>query len=268
METLQWFNTALMMKPPSKQEWVIGLHSYRESPPPSTTFASFFAATSSLLASMGVTMTDVAAEGEGHSGKLVKASSAAARRLLDSGFKGITVLSCVVSPDGSEEPAYDRLVSASLSWNSPNELLLCFVVNDGLAAFLGSVFEASLAKMLRLENWTCGYAFRDAIERQPDFHVLALDNGRLSKVESQALRKWYATKPIERAQRPRSIYPVTILNETQLSYSVNGLPLGQIIERNPDTKSNRVGSLVVWRVPENQLQRLRESLGASGALIT
>jgi hypothetical protein len=255
------------MKPVSKIEWVIGLHSFPEAPPRAVNFAKFYAATCDLFSRLGVTMTHIAADHRDSNGKLVKAESAAAKRLLDSGFEGITVLSCLVSPEGSKKPNYDRLVYASLSWNLPNELLLCVVVNDGLAAFLGSVFEAALAEMLGLENWSCGYAFRDAVERQPDFHVLALDNGKLNKVESQALRKWYASKPIERAQRPRSVYPVTILNETQLSFSVNGSPLGQIIERSPDTKSNRVGSLVVWRVPEGQLQRLRESLGASGALI-
>ena len=255
------------MKHPSKSEWVIGLHSYRESSPIGNTFASFYAAATNLFARMGVAMTHVAAEGDSYNGKLVKASSAAAKRLVDSGFEGITVLSCVVSPEGSKEPAYDRVVSASLSWNSPNELLLCVVANDGLDAFLGPVFEATIAEMLKLGNWSFGYAFRDTVERQPDFHVLSLDNGRLSKMESQALRKWYASKSSEREQMPRSVYPVTILNESQLGLSVNGATLAQIIEGTPNTTSNRVGALVVWRVPEDQVQRLRDSLGAAGALI-
>lgn len=256
-----------MMKSPSKYEWVVGLHGYRESPPPSDTFASFYTAASSLFSRMGVAMTHMAAEGDGYSGKLVKASSAAAKRLLNSRFEGITVLSCVASPEGSDEPAYDRVVSANLSWNSPNEVLLCMVVNDGLETFLGPLFEATLAEMLKIGNWSFGYAFRDTVDRQPDFHVLALDNGRLNKTESQALKKWYSSKPAERTQKLRSVYPVTILNETQLGFNVNGRTLGQIIEETPSTTSNRVGALVVWRVGDGQLQRLRDSLGASGALI-
>lgn len=255
------------MKPTSKSEWVIGLHSYRESPPPSNVFANFYAAAGRLFERMGITMTHIAAEGDGHSGKLIKASSAAAKRLPESGFRGVTVLSCVVSSEGSKEPAYDRVVSANLSWNSPNELLLCVAVNDGLESFLSPAFDATLGEMLEIENWSFGYAFRDTVDRQPDFHVLALDNGRLSKTESQALRKWYASKPAERTQRPRSVYPVTILNETQLAFSVNGATLAQIFEAVPEATSNRVGSLVVWRVREDQVQRLRDSLGASGALI-
>jgi hypothetical protein len=256
------------MKLPSKFEWVIGLHSYRESPPPSEVFASFYAAAMSLFVRLGLTMTHIAAEGDGHSGKLVKASSAAAKRLLGSGFSGIAGLSCVVSPEGSKEPAYDRLASVDLSWNSPTELLLCVVVNDGLNSFLSPAFDATLAEMLEIENWSFGYAFRDTVDRQPDFHVLALDNGRLSKAESQALRKWYASKASERIERPRNVYPITILNERQLSFSVNGSTLMRIIEETFDTTTSRVGALVVWRVPEDQIQRLRDLLSASGALIT
>jgi hypothetical protein len=230
-------------------------------------FASFYAAATSLLARMGVAMTHVAAEGDGYSGKLVKVNSAAAKRLVDSGFESITVLSCVVSPEGSKEPAYDRIVSANLSWNSPDELLLCVAVNDGLEAFRGPVFEATLSKMLEIGNWSFGYAFRDSVERQPDFHVLALDNGRLSKTESQALRKWYASKPAERIHRPRSVYPITILNDSQLDFSVNGATLAQVIKGTPDTTSSRVGALLVWRVSEDQIQRLRDLLSAGGALI-
>ena len=257
-----------MMNSSSKFEWVIGLHGYRESMPPSDTFAKFYATATGVFVRMGVAMTHMAAVGDGHSGKLVKARSAAAKRVLDSGFEGITVLSCVVSPEGSKEPAYDRVVSASLSWNLPNELLLCVVVNDSLAAFLSSVFEVTLAEMLEIGNWSFGYAFRDSIDRQPDFHVLALDNGRLNNVESHALRMWYVSKPAERIQKPRSIYPITILNETQLSLKLNGATMAQIIEGTPGTTSNMVGDMLVWRVPEDLVQPIRDSLRSAGALIT
>jgi hypothetical protein len=255
------------MKTPTKHEWVIGLHAHPESAPRSGSYESFYNHILSLFSRLGVAMTHIAAEGDGYSGKLVKAGSTVAKRLVESHFAGITVLSCVVSPEGSKEPAYDRIAAASLSWNAPGEMLLCIVVNDGLEPFLGPTFETTLSAILETEQWSFGYAFRDAVDRQPDFHVLSLDNGRLGKVESQALRKWYASKSSEREKKPRSVYPITILNEQQLACGVHGGTLEQFIKRYPDAPSHRVGNLVVWRVPEEQLQGLRDSLSAAGALI-
>lgn len=252
----------------SKNEWVIGLYGCTESPTPSALFTRFYAAVVRLTARLGVTLTHVGAEGGGCSGTLVKVNSAAAKRLIEANFGSVTVLSCVVSSEESREPAYDRVVSASLSWNAPGELLLCVVVNDGLAPFLGEAFEAALSELVEIENWSFGYAFRDLVERQPEFHVLSLDNGRLSKDEAQTLRKWYASRGSERIQRLRSVYPVTIANEKQLACSVEGVTLGEFMQRTPGTTFDRRGSLTFWRVPEAQLERLRESLGAAGVLIT
>jgi hypothetical protein len=252
----------------SKNEWVIGLNGYLESPLSSATFSRFYAVVACLIARLGVTLTHVAAEGEGYSGKLVKANNAQAKRLVESEFEGITVLSCVVSPEGSKEPAYDRVISATLSLNSPNELLLCIVVNDGLAPFLGETFEATLLECVEIDNWSFGYAFRDLVERQPDFHVLSLDNGRLSKAETLALRKWYASTISERIQKLRSVYPVTIANEKQLARKVEGGTLGEFMQRTPGTIFEQTGKLSFWRVHEAEVERLRELLREAGVLIT
>jgi hypothetical protein len=256
-----------MINPPSKHEWVIGLHSHPQSPPGSATFSRFHSVVTRFLDLLGVAITHVAAEGDGYSGKLVKANCTAAKRIIDSSFEGITVLSYVVSPEGSKKPAYDRIVSASLSWNAPGELLLCVVVNEGIVSFLSEAFETALSWFVEIESWSYGYAFRDAVERQPDFHVLSLDNGRLSKVEAQALRKWYASRVPERVQKLRSVYPVTIANQEQLACSVGGISLGEFMRCTSGTTLDRLGDLSVWRVPDAQLAHLRESLGAAGVLI-
>ncbi|MBX9654215.1 hypothetical protein K2Y11_11405 [bacterium] len=266
VHTLQDY-TGLMIDTPSKTEWVIGLHSHPQSPPGNEIFLRFYSKVIRLLEQLGVPIPHVAAEGDGFSGKLVKLNSAAGNRIIRSGFEGISGLSFVVSPQGSMEPAYDRVLSASLSWNAPAELLLCVVVNESIVSFLSETFETAILEFIGIENWSYGYSFRDAVTRQPDFHVLSLDNGQLSKVETQFLRKWYSSTVPERLQRLRSIYPITIANERQLACNVDGISLGEFMQLAPGTTLNRIGDLFLWRVPESQVIQFRESLGVAGVLI-
>ncbi len=248
-------------------EWAVGLHGYQNSPPPGSTFATFHAAVTSLFSRIGVKATHMGADGDGYSGKFFKATSATARRLMDSDFKDITGLSFAVNPKDSRAPAYDRLIYTSLDWSFSTELTLCITVNEGLEPFLGPVFESTITDMLKTAAWSFGYAFRDNVDRRPDLHVLGADSGRLDKAESRALGKWYASKPTDRIHKIRNIYPVTIMNESQRTLNVNGNTVTQILNNTPGASWNQIGALVIWRIPEDQLQRLRASLGAGGALI-
>ncbi len=191
----------------------------------------------------------------------------AAKRLIDSGFSEITVLTCVASDKTSEEPSFDRVVSASLSWTPPGEIILCFVVNEGIAAFQGQMFEYVLTELLRFDDWSFGYSFRDLVARQPEFHVMSLDSGKLDKAESAALKRWYMANSVERTQRLRSVYPITIVNDMQLKCVVQGKSLSEIIEAAAGTTVSRVGNLTIWRIPDAQVQALRNALGEAGGLI-
>src|SRR5262245_18328479 len=103
------------MNPPSKTEWAVGLYSYPEKPAQNSTYLAFYDAVARLLTRQGLVLTHFAAEGNGFTGKLTKWQTHAAKRLVDSAFEDITVLSLVVSSEGSKDPAYDRVIYASLS---------------------------------------------------------------------------------------------------------------------------------------------------------
>lgn len=62
-------------------------------------------------------------------------------------------------------------------------------------------------------------AYSDVVSGYKDGTVkrISLDNGQLSKDEGLALRKWYASRPAERLHKLRSVYPLTIANEGQLT---------------------------------------------------
>jgi len=253
--------------PPSHFEWVIGLHAYTQSPPPNKAFARFYAVTCNMAARFGVALTHFGAEGSGYSGKFVNSSSPTAKHLVASRFSDITSLSCVVNAEGSDAPAFDRIVSASFGWTPLGELLLCVGVNEGLSAFLSQSFESTLSTLLDTEDWCFGYCLRDSVARRPRFQVLSIGTDTFTEEELQLIQQWDDSMFSERTRRPRSVYPITILNETQLNCRVNGGTLEQFIQRTTGTTLTRVGKLSVWRVPELQVQRLRDTLGTAGALI-
>ena len=250
----------------SEKEWVIGLYAYPVSPPKGESFARFHAIVSKVLARLGLQFTHVAADGGAHTGKLVNSASAAGKRILNSEFNDIRVLNLTVSPKGSKQPAYDRIFTASLS-SGLEELLLCFAVNEGVAAFLSDTFDSVLGDILELESWACGYAFCDSVNRQPEFHILAIDNGRLTKNERQALMRWYTSRPFERQSKLRNVYPLTIISEKLLNSQAGSVTLAEFIKCSSGTELITVGGLSCWRVPEAQLAKVRQELSSMGALI-
>jgi hypothetical protein len=125
-----------------------------------------------------------------------------------------------------------------------------------------------LEKCISLESWAFGLSFQDNVKKNPDFHVLSLDNGRLGTAELKALTKWYATRSTERLRRPRSVYPVTILGDSQLSLSLGSITLREYICTAVGTSVARVGALTVWRVPDARLETIRADLSEKRALIT
>jgi len=189
------------------REWVIGVYDYRPIADPPNLFAAFYETVSRELSSLGLEITHVAIEGGGYTGKAQKAGGAAHKRLLDSGFCEITVLGLICNPPKSRQPAYDRFVSASLSIAPHNDALLCFAMNDGLLGFGSEGFHRILEGLTSLHSWGAGYAFVDAIDKQPEFHVMGLDNGELPADELDVLTKWYCSTPECKMTRIRSVYP-------------------------------------------------------------
>jgi hypothetical protein len=255
------------MDQPSSNEWVIGLYAYQHHAPPSCLFQQFYVDVVEILSKFGLSFTHIAAEGKGYSGKWVKPSSATGKRLLESGFSGITVVSFSVTPAVSESPAYDRIFAASLNWNSPCEIMMCMVANERITSFLSEKFDLALLKMLSLRQWSYGFAFRDSVARQPDFHVLSLDNGRLSELESRSLSQWYSSGPLERQQKLRSVYPLSVLTAQHLALPVGNRTLLEYLEDSSETSVRKVGTHTIWRVPDDRIEPIRKELAAENALI-
>jgi hypothetical protein len=252
---------------PSQYEWALGLFAYPDAPPQAHEFAQFYFILSELIQEIGLTITHIAAEGQGHSGKMVKIGATSAKRIIDSGFSDLSVLSLSICPAGSKEPAYDRQFSVNLAWSAPSELLLSLVCNEAVSVFQGPWFEKMLKALLNMRSWAFGFAFKDKVERQPEFHVLALDNGRLTNEESISLNRWYSSSANDRLIKIRSVYPVTIINDQQLRCAANESTLGDFIRAASDTKTEKIGGLVVWRVPENRVLALQNALKKNNGVI-
>lgn len=254
---------------PAATEWALGLFRYREALDVAPLFVRFHELMSQVLQSLGLVCTHVAIDGPGHSGKLVKASSATFKRAAESGFQGISALVIAVcSPANSRQPAYDLVLSASLTWiESLKEMLLCLTVNGAVTPFRGDAYWGAVSTLAGLDEWDFGFSFCDLATRQPGFHVLSLDNGRLGPQEYAQLTKWYGSPAAQRVRLLRDVYPVNLLGSTQLSSDAGGQKLADRIEGMPYTATTRVGSLTAWCVQDEQLQHARKILGEAGLLI-
>lgn len=254
----------------SEQEWVIGLHSYCEVPEPANVFSRFNSAVIELLSDLGLQLTYVGIEGDGYSGKATKSNGAAYKRAQESRFSGITVLNLLCNPTGSCQPAYDRFFSASLNITPHNDNLLTVSVNDGIVEFANAEFSRILKLVSNLHAWTTGYAFADSVAKKPEFHVMGLDDGNLSPDELKRLTKWYCSKPDDKANRVRSVYPFNLLNVSQLEQRLeNGKTLREFAEEHESSQlsAHGYGGLALWTVPEAEVPSLRSALDGCAALI-
>jgi hypothetical protein len=256
----------------SKSASALGLYKYDCDQPQSGLFSRFYSTVLNQLQSWGVKPTYVGAEGTGYSGKLTKVGSRTHDKLVKSDFADVTVLSVAANPPGSEEPSYDSFASASLSYVEVNrELLACVVVNEAFVKLCSPEYDELLRSQVELCRWDFGYGFSSSLERQPDFYILGLDNGKLSADEYKSLSNWYAMPGDVRAALLRDVHPYNLVNDNQLDAQVSdGVTLRQFAQRQPGCALTRLtdDGLYLWQVPDAEVARVRKILVGSPALIS
>lgn len=255
-----------------KSASALGLYKYNCAQAGSGIFGRFYSTVLNQFTSCGITPVYVGAEGEGYSGKLTKMGSLTHDKLVKTNFADVTVLSVVANPVGSNEPSYDNFASASLSYVEVNrELLACIVINESFIRIYSKEYDALMLSQVDLCSWDFGYGFSSSAEKQPDFHILGLDNGKLSPAEYRLLIAWYDAPGDVRTVLLRDVYPYNLLNDFQLEAQVGGgITLRQFIQRQPGCSLTRASdsSLYLWKVPEAEIQRLKQILVGSSVLIS
>ena len=254
----------------SKNEWALSLFDYKSPSIDSEVFNRFYSYITEWAESIRLNLTYVAAEGDGYSGKLSKFGTRIRNRLIKSNFSGISVLALYANPEDSDEPSYDRFFSVSLSHvPEKSEVFLCLTLNDSIVNFGSGEFELLIVGLLKLNQWDFGQAFCDEIKRQPDFHLMGINNGALSPDELEALTKWYRSQPQERVKKLRAVYPYNLVNETQLKLNVLGKSLREVIEEDNDSqlKPTAISGLFLWTV-KGDLSLLQNKLSSANVTIT
>lgn len=250
----------------------LGLYKYHCDLPESGLLERFYATVVSLLQSCGITLTYIGADGPGYTDQLTKFGGRAHKRMLKSRFAELTSLSVLANPPQSDSPAYDSFASASLGYVEPNgELLLCLAVNESFIRLHSSEYDGLLRSLVALYHWDFGYGFAARVEKQPDFHILGVDNGKLSAEEYRSLCTWYDANAEVRTAFLRDVYPYNILNDAQLNAQVSeGMSLRQFAQRQPSCSLTRLTDygLHLWQVPDEEVARLRKALVGSPVLIS
>lgn len=249
----------------------LGLYKYNCDEPDSSLFQLFHAAIVSAFQSYGIDCTYFGADGPGYPDKLTKIGGRAYARAVKSGFADVTGLSFMANPPDSDAPAYDSFATAILNYVEVNrELVACLVVNESFLELHSNEYDALLHSQAQLCQWDYGFGVSSGVDKQPDFHILGLDNGKLSPEEYESLCAWYAAPPQSRLTFLRDVYPYNLLNETQLSAQVReDMTLRQFAQSQPGCSLTRLTDygLYLWRVPDAEVDRLRIALKKSGALV-
>lgn len=245
----------------------LGLYKYDCSKPDGSLFRQFHATITSLFTSYGIIITHFGAEGAGYPDKLTKISGRSYDRMLKSGFADTTGLSLLANPPESTSPTYDSFANAMLNYVEVNrELLLCIVINESFVKIRSREYDELVRSQTGLCRWGFGYGFASSVEKKPDFHILGLDNGKLSAEEYKSLCTWYAAPRDLRAALLRDVYPYNILNDNQLDAQArNGVTLRQIAESHPGCSLTRLAEygLYMWQVSDAELPHLREMIAGS-----
>ncbi len=250
----------------------LSLQSYGHPAPEGAVFEKFSAIVLTFFERAGISPTYVGIEGKGYAGDYKKFGSRSHQKLVRSEFRGIRTLSIAANPEGSDEPSYDAFATASLGFiDSTKELLLCFVVNECFITFKSSTYDELWQSFLDLCSWDFGYGFSEEVEKQPEFHILGLDNGKLTPDEQTSLNAWYGALPDERLERLRGIYPYNFVSERQLANIVkDGLTLREFIELQPDVSLTQLmeNGLSLWKIEESSISNVHAQLRESAALIS
>ena len=251
---------------------VTGLYAYGRLDPGAQFFRRFYELIADQLQKLEIAPTYVAVDGYGFSGKMTKLGGNSHRRLLSADFKNISGLSVIANPPGSDEPAFDHFFYANVGFvESDGELCLCHMINESFETLGSEIFENSLRELVQLFSWDFGFAFVDAVEKRPDFHVLGISTGQLSRDEQHALETWYSATPDQRNELLRSVYSYNILNERHLARQLpNGVSLRHFIEERCQRTLQRIGDngVYLWKVlDDSQREQLRLELKGLSALI-
>jgi hypothetical protein len=252
--------------------WAIGLYSYSASHPGPMGWKQFYDCVLAVFQGAGITPTYFAAEGVGYTGELTKYGSRTHAKALKSGFANIHVMAVVANPEGSDEPGYDSFASASLAYvEEASETLLCLAIEERFLDFGGEAFESALQALVALQPWDFGYALSEPVEKKPEFHVLGLDDGKLSIEERRRMNAWYEALPEEKVRKLRDIYPYVVLNDVQLATQLSAMQTLEDVIRSESRSvlARLAGStLWLWKIPLDAVSTLRDRLAGSGILIT
>lgn len=248
----------------------LGLYGEALSHPGGEAFERFFSMATDIAEGAGTTFTHIAAEGSGYTGDYTLLSGKTRSRLLKTAFSGVSVLSLTSCSADSDAPSFDGFLTASMTYMpSVGELIVVFVVNEGVISLQSPRFEVVLDNFSILFPWFGGFALSDRVERHPELFLLGMDSGKLSSKEYEGLCAWYSGSVEEHKSRLRDVFTYNILSEALLSRRIaSGETLREFVLGNDRWSLRPLGNaaLFVWRIPEDDVALARKALDASGLI--
>jgi hypothetical protein len=259
----------------AKHAWTLSLYAYDSEAPSAELYAMFYDRLRSLCAKRDAPLTDVLIEGPGLPQEWIESESRVAQRLVARRFAGVTELRVATQRHGHDVVAgYGSLVRAGLRWRRQGHVIeveLQMEMNEAVLEFASQGFVDLLRDLLSWRKWSTGFADRDTWGRL----------GQRTR-EVRATGVWLEATLAQRQRTARGIYAMLALNHQQLSQQVTRSAslidrlrgrrvqsgtLADYIAAAQGTRSERVGELTLWWIPEERLERIRADLRGTAAVM-
>jgi hypothetical protein len=251
--------------------WTLQLYAYPDEAPPASVYAEFFERMTKLLEVLGAPPTYIGASGPGYPGKYVTYGGRVTKRLLDTSFADVHSVELVTTPPGSDAPAGDSFVVASLIWwdvGSANllGLELSLTMNEAVLPLRSQRCEELLRELLVWRQWSFGFG-----------QITHKDE----RYDDDARMVWWNAEAAQRRRTAWRALPVLALNEQQLAQPVCGKEsflgllagrrrirtLADFIGAAEGTRSERIGGLLLWWIPPERLADIRDRLSGTPAVL-
>jgi hypothetical protein len=255
--------------------WSLLLHAYPDEAPPASVYAEFFERMTKLLEELGAPPTYIGASGPGYPGKYVEYGGRVTKRLLDTSFADVHSVELATTPPGSDAPAGDSFVVASLWWwesDFPHGepcLELNLTMNEAVLPLRSQRCDELLRELLVWRQWSYGFA------------EISHRDEELSEEEEEAQMVWTSTEAAQRRRTTWRALPVLALSEEQLAQPMGGKEsfLGRLAGRRrirtladfigaaEGTRSEKIGGLLLWWIPQERLADIRDRLSGTPAVL-
>ncbi len=199
-------------------------------------------------------------------------------------FHELSSLSLCVTPEGSDAPAFDWVISVYNSYDKSykydydrffcqHHISICF--DKSILSQESPLFKELLIQSLAFGDFYYGIVYERSFDEQPDLYSKGVTKIRFEfddltqELNDLLITEWSSFEVLAKEGYLRDIYSVNLLSKNHLTKSINGMSLQQWVTSEKQGVLTPVsGNLWMWSITnKDQVRRIRNYLGLHGLVI-